>query len=167
MRSINVGVPIICLQAHLICSVFFFSNSDFNQEVNFKLVCFFSHMGCLLYIYIYIYIIVVSISRASEGWGLSGGSFSHGPEPTEQTLRESKENTATKSQWSAAVGLKKEKKKKKRKERKWWKEKSSILLQPNMHYGKDTSEAAPRVYTTASWQADRRTAADVDSHLYD
>ena len=34
-------------------------------------------------------------------------ALSHGPEPTEQTLGESKENTATKSQWSAALGLRK------------------------------------------------------------
>lgn len=67
-----------------------------------------------------------------EGWVVA---LSHGPEPTEQTLGESKENTATKSQWSAALGLKK---KKERKRKRKIDGKKPFLLQPNMYNGTDT-----------------------------
>ena len=68
-----------------------------------------------------------------QSWYIKGWvvALSHGPEPTEQTLGESKENTATKSQWSAAPGQKNDEERKK--EKKNW-----FLLQWNIHYWADT-----------------------------
>lgn len=106
-------------------------------------------MGCLL-------IFFLKRKEAGKGWTVA---LSHGPEPTEQTLRESKENTATKSQWSAATGLKKIINKKKLRKKK--EEKNPSSCSQNMYDGAEAIFKRVRAaYTQASWQ----TAADVDSY---
>lgn len=83
---------------YILTIVFCFHGIYFTWAVNFQL--FFFPYG----------ISFVIKSRVGKGWVVA---LSHGPEPTEQTLTESKENTATKKQMIRSTAAKKKDEKEK------------------------------------------------------